>query len=180
MAEEAEHQVQQPTEGLMCYLDGGRSLRDSYSTKGFHKYRITAPSRCTINLWYQSKNERGSRSHEGGNERPTIGVEKQNKIEEMFKADARRSLRQVSAVVEVHHKTVWHFLRNKSKLSSYCLQIWTTAVGNRQGKLCLICSTMQGEVAEKSKFPETHCFFRWGQLFIATGGERAKLQNPAF
>lgn len=68
----------------MCYLDSGRSSRDSYLTKHFTKYCIIAPSKCTIGLWFQSYNERGSYSYRGGNVRPTIGAEMQNMIEGMF------------------------------------------------------------------------------------------------
>lgn len=98
---------------------GGTAIQRKF----FTKYRIKAPSRRTINLWYQSYTDRGSHSHRGGNGRPTIGDDKQNQIEEMFQADPRRSLREVGAVVGVHHTTVWHFLRNKLKLYPYRLQI---------------------------------------------------------
>jgi len=98
---------------------GGTAIQRKF----FTKYRITAPSRRIINVWYQSYIDRGSHAHRGGDGRPTISVEKQNQIEEMFKANPRRSLREVGGVVGVHHTTVWHFLRKKLKLFPYRLQM---------------------------------------------------------
>lgn len=44
------------------------------------------------------------------------------KLKEMFQANARRLLRDVDSVVEVHHTTAWQFLRKKVNILLSCVQ----------------------------------------------------------
>lgn len=57
-------------------------------SKVFYKILQRAPLSCAINILYQGYKERGRTSHGHGNEKTKIDVEKENKIEEMFKADS--------------------------------------------------------------------------------------------
>lgn len=50
-------------------------------------------------------------------------MEKENQTEEVFKADPKRSLQELGAVVGIRGSTVWHFLRNKYKLLLYRLLV---------------------------------------------------------
>lgn len=77
------------------------------------KYQITALSRLTINVWYQSYMERGSHALRGEYGWPTIIITKQNWVKEMLKSDTPHSLRDATAILRVHHTPDWHISRRK-------------------------------------------------------------------
>lgn len=85
--------AQQKTLSVLWMAERHRGIANQKTF--FTTYRLPAPSRPTIIPWYRSYGDGGSHSRRKGTERPEIGKEKQNQIEEMLQVDSRRSLREV-------------------------------------------------------------------------------------
>lgn len=127
--------------------------------KRFPKISYNRPIEATINLRYQGYNVQERHSYKGGNGRPTVGVENQKQIQDMFKAYPRRSLRGVGAVVGVYHTTVCHFLRNNLKLFPYHLQFGRQLSETDKEKQVAFAQLCKKRLQENQNFLKRIVFF---------------------
>lgn len=141
---------------------------ETIQPKIFTKYRLTVPSRRTINLRYQLYKDRGSHSHRYDNEGPRVRVKIQNRIEEMSKAETRRSLREVGAVVGVHHTIVWHSLGNKFKRFHNRLQVVQRQSETDKGTIIAFAQLFKEKWKENPRVVNKRCCRIWGSQRLET------------
>lgn len=134
-------------------------------------------------FWYNIYGERGSHSHREDSARRTIGEEKQKQIKKTLQANPRRSLREVAAVVGVHHSRL-ALSTQKMEDVSFPRPGCTTSFRKRQEKSRWFCSAMREKTCRRSTtscnasfFPSSAvsiCNLLWTSQATETGGSNAQ------
>lgn len=98
------------------------SMRTFIQTKYQTKYWKTATDCSSIRRWSQEHQTRCNHVHIGRHGRSWIIIDVKDRIGEIFIADLTLNLRIAAIEIEIHHTTIWRFLREELKLFPYKLR----------------------------------------------------------